>query len=240
LHVIISHEHEFIFVKTRKTAGTSIEVFLGRIAGEDAVVTPIEPTVEGHRPRNYRVPSSAVRALEWRVRHRLRPRPNAIAYFNHISAAGIRQYLGRRRWNRYFTFCFERNPWQKVLSRYYFAIGRGEFDGTLREFVLGGEHLESDFGLYSFDGKTVGVDFVGRYERLEDDLAHVLAHLGHDPSFVLTREKGNYRPRDATLQPTFDAEMSDRVEAVYAREIREFGFERPAHLIAGDERPTTS
>jgi hypothetical protein len=159
-------------------------------------------------------------------------RANRPAYFNHIPARSIRKQLGRRRWDSYFTFCFERNPWEKVVSRYYFARGRGEFDASFREFVLQPGHLESDFGLYSFDGETVGVDFVGRYERLEEDLGAVLSRLGLTHEIALTREKGNYRPRDATVEALFDDEMSRRVERFYEREIRAFGYTRPEQLAA--------
>jgi hypothetical protein len=39
--MIISHEHKFIFVKTRKTAGTSIEIALSKFCGPDDVICPI-------------------------------------------------------------------------------------------------------------------------------------------------------------------------------------------------------
>jgi hypothetical protein len=232
--VIISHEHRFIFVKTHKTAGTSIEVFLSKLAGHDAVVTPILPEVSGHEPRNFMRLDNPIRDAALRMKYRRlegdpRKRP---AYFNHIPAQSIRARVGRRRWDSYLTFCFERNPWEKVVSRYYFATGRGEFEGTLREFVFDGSLLESDFDLYSFDGSTVGVDFVGRYERLEDDVAEVLDRLGLSEELSLTREKGGYRPRDAQAETLFDDEMSRRVEEFYAREIRAFGYTRPERLTA--------
>jgi hypothetical protein len=231
--VIISHEHRFIFLKTRKTAGTSVEVLLERLAGDDAVVTPIWPEVAGHAPRNYMALDNPIRARVLKARQRrlagdAREHP---AYFNHIAARYIRKRLGRRRWNSYFTFCFERNPWDKVVSRYYFATGRGEFDGTFRDFVLGNQ-LESDFDHYSFDGQTVGVDFVGRYEQLEQDLQWVLDRLEITEPIQLSREKGNYRPAASRTDARFDPEMSEKVQRFYAREIRAFGYTPPAALIA--------
>ena len=47
--MIVSFQHEFIFVKTRKTAGTSIEMALTPFCGPDDIVTPIDPPDERSR-----------------------------------------------------------------------------------------------------------------------------------------------------------------------------------------------
>lgn len=231
--VIISHEHRFIFVKTRKTAGTSVEVFLERIAGDDAVVTPIWPEVAGHTARNYMTLDNPIRAQVLEARQRRltgdsRERP---AYFNHIAARNIRKRLGRRRWNSYYKFTIERNPWQKVVSAYFWRRGNGHDDGDFRTFVLQGD-FPVDFDKYSLDGKTVAVDFVGRHERLEDDLGAVVARVGLDVPVALTREKGTYRPSGEGPEALFDDEMSAVVEEAFAREIAAFGYTRPDRLTA--------
>ena len=41
--MIISHKHKFIFVKTRKTAGTSIEIGLSKFCGPEDIITPLAP-----------------------------------------------------------------------------------------------------------------------------------------------------------------------------------------------------
>src|SRR5207245_10127827 len=51
--MIISNKYKFIFIKTTKTAGTSIEVFLSKQCGPMDILTPIAPPIEGHQPRNY-------------------------------------------------------------------------------------------------------------------------------------------------------------------------------------------
>lgn len=53
--MIISHQHRFIFVKTLKTAGTSIEVFLSGLCGRDDVVTPFTSRNRGMRHATFEV-----------------------------------------------------------------------------------------------------------------------------------------------------------------------------------------
>ena len=57
--MIISHKYKFIFLKTTKTAGTSVEISLSRFCGDDDIITPIDFADEairqlfGKKPQNY-------------------------------------------------------------------------------------------------------------------------------------------------------------------------------------------
>ena len=44
--MIASHRHRFVFVKTRKPAGTSLEIALSRHCGPEDVITPISAADE--------------------------------------------------------------------------------------------------------------------------------------------------------------------------------------------------
>ena len=64
--MIISHAHKFIFLKTNKTAGTSIEIALSKFCGPSDIITPISPEDEEMRRKlgylgsqNYVLPISS-------------------------------------------------------------------------------------------------------------------------------------------------------------------------------------
>ena len=40
--MIVSHSRKFIFLKTRKTAGTSLEIALSKYCGPEDVLAPID------------------------------------------------------------------------------------------------------------------------------------------------------------------------------------------------------
>jgi hypothetical protein len=68
--------------------------------------------------------------------------------------------------------------------------------------------------------RQVGVDFVGRYERLEEDFAEVAERLGQPASLRhmnRSRAPGDYRP-------VYSARMRSVVESVYAADIKAFGY----------------
>ena len=121
--MIISHRHKFIFLKTNKTAGTSVEIALSKFCGPDDIITPISPEDEEMRaqlgylgPQNYVLPISsygvyaAVRMLIKREKQQ---------FYNHITAKEVKAYVGDQVWNSYYKFCIERNPWDRCTSLYY-------------------------------------------------------------------------------------------------------------------------
>ena len=200
--MVISHKYRFIFVKTIKTAGTSIEVYLSPHCGAQDVLTPIQPPVDGHEPRNFG------------------------RFYNHFSAWGIRESVPPGVWGDYFKFCVERNPWDKTVSD--FCMQRHRSGGALRF----GDYLDRarfcrSWELYTDDDGSVLVDRVLRWERLDEELGDAFSRLGVPWGGSLdVRAKSGYRSDDGRgYRDWYTEEQRDLVARAFADEIRTFGYE---------------
>lgn len=229
--MILSHERRFVFIKTAKTAGTSVEAYLSRHCGPDDVVTPVDPPVEGHEPRNHRsfwnpLPEMAdalrdgpraVLAAPWRAARRLR-------FHNHIAARVARLRVPRRVREEYFWFCVERNPWDKTLSHYHMVRDRG--GGTLDfDAYLASGSLCFNSPLYTDREGRVIVDRVIRYERLEAGLGEVFERLGIPWEGSLgVRAKSGHRTDRRPYREVYTPRQRRIVEEAFAAEIELHGY----------------
>ena len=176
--MIISHEHKFIFLKTKKTAGTSIEAALCKVCSEADVITPFRVEDEkarlGRGPQNYRIdhPLKPKRPL-WR---KLLGRPErywhpSVGFYEHMPAWRVRDYVGEDVWRSYFKFAFDRNPWDRQVSWYFYKTKSKARRPTFMDFMTNRRHAYvENYQLYTIDD-ALAVDFLGRYEQLGDDLA---------------------------------------------------------------------
>jgi len=223
--VIISHERRFIFLKTRKTAGSSIESLLRDHLGPDDTIC----SLQGYRndtgrwnplPEIRRAPSGPELRLtlnQWRKGKR---------YYPHMPAWRVRERAGRDVWDSYFTFCFERDPWDKLVSFYWWRTHHLDDPPDFDTFVRTTPGL-SAWDQYTIDGQ-IAVDFVGRYEHLEEDLALVLDRVGIDAPVQLERLKAGVRREEPHFSPALDAYVAD----LFRHEIEQFGYRNRA-LPAG-------
>jgi hypothetical protein len=199
--MILSHKHKFIFIKTVKTASTSVEVFLSPKCGPDDIVTPIVPPVEGHCPRNDK------------------------EFHNHMPATLIRERVPAEVWNSYFKFCVERNPWDKVLSHYHMQVARTAGNLSLDQYLAKGK-FPINYPRYTDAGANIIVDRILRYENLNVDLADVFGQLNVQFDGALAvRAKSDYRTDRTPYQQVFNDAQRRIVEQAFAREIELHGYQ---------------
>ncbi len=227
--MIISHQHKFIFIKTEKTAGTSLEIALSSICGEQDIITPISAKDEQVRhelayrtAQNYFIPYTQYTRLDWM---KLLLKRQRLKFYNHIAASEIQQYIAPDIWDTYYTFCFERNPWDKVISWYYWAGGADKYP-SIRDFILSGRAGEvRGFDLYSKGGIPM-VDKVYKLEEMDAALADITTQLQLSKPLVLPtyRAKSDSRKDKRHYREILTKEEAHLIAQVFAREIQYFDY----------------
>jgi hypothetical protein len=228
--MIVSHKHRFIFLKTMKTASSSIEIALSTQCGPDDIITPAREDLgeqRAIREQNYRLSHPLVPARPlWR---RLMRRPEryyhpTVGYYEHMPAWRVKAYVGDDIWRRYYKFAFVRNPWDRQLSFYYYKTRneqpRRSFESFMRSkrraFVESRE-------IYTVDG-AIAVDFLGHYETLEAHFKKALSDIGLDPVLALPAANASEKPKHRPYRDAYNERTQTLVADWYAQEIAEQGY----------------
>jgi hypothetical protein len=205
--MIVSHKYKFIFIKTLKTAGTSIEVDLNKVLGNNDIATPIYPAVGGHKAQNYVVKNKFFKTTKCR---------------NHMTAREVRKVVGNEIWDDYFKFCVEREPVDKVLSHYSMLVkspyNKKKFKDLSFDDYMNRRKFPIDAPKYTDNNGLLIVDKILKYEDLNKELMPVASHLGFN--FELsTKAKSGFR-----LDLQISKEHSEIIYEAFASSNRFTGY----------------
>ena len=227
--MIISHKHKFIFIKTQKTAGTSFEIMLSQICGQDDIICPIAPKDEIVRKRlnfrtsqHYHIPFKyySIRDLAKFIYHRKR-----LVYFNHMSASLIKKSIDHHIWNSYYTFAFERNPYDKMVSWYYFCGGDHKYGNVTNFLTSDLARAIKGYDLYTECDEII-VNKVYKYEEMENAIQDFSNRIGLSGKLSLPYHRANAEYRSCKSDYTLKLSKSDRewVESQFSKELTLFNY----------------
>jgi hypothetical protein len=213
--MIVSHRHRFIFVKTRKTASTSIEAFIRPNLSSCDIWTPLSnPEVPGNRYYSL-WPFDIAAARSAFVRRKLgKSSPFYFRYLHdHANLGDLYKGYGSRRFSQYFKFCFDRNPWDFAVSLYHHTAkkrGGGKYD--FDEFIYT-YPIPRNWDQYTIRGE-VAVDVVFRYEDLDRQIANVVKKFSLFAG-ELPRHKSGWRPTTDYRQ-YYSARTRDQIASQFS------------------------
>ena len=129
----------------------------------------------------------------------------------------------------FFKFSFVRNPWDRVVSAYEYLKGRGIINVSFKDFILSGieytdvkwHYAITQFDIIGDGDSTLLVDFVGRFEILQEDFNRVCKIIGIKP--VKLPYKNNSTHSHYSVY--YDDTLKEVVDKLYYKDIKIFGYE---------------
>ena len=211
--MIISHKHKYIFFKTRKTAGTSLQIALSEFCGDDDIITGSHKFYGEETEKHF----SGINMDKFWTDH------------PHPTLKETKMFLGEDIWNSYFKFAFVRNPYEIAVSRYYWER-RGKLkidDCSIDNFRMWvkNELVNKSFDLmypYIVDNGLIDLDFIGRYETLQDDVDY-LSKIINLPEIKLGQNKSGYRDK-LHYSKHYDEESKNMVSNFFEKDLNMFNY----------------
>lgn len=195
--MLVSHEYRFIYIKTVKTAGTSVEAALEPFCATGIV------GARGDRARGaqwfHHMPARRIRAQL----------PRAV-WRGYLKVCNI-----RNPWDKVVSWFHFREPGFREAPQ-------AEAVPAFRAFVAGTDRLGQDFGKYTLGGRAA-MDRYLRHGCLAADFAALCAELGITPAPALPRLKAGHRS-GAQWAGYYDAASRAAVARAFAPDIAAFDW----------------
>tara|TARA_Y100000592_G_scaffold18799_1_gene28762 strand:- start:17048 stop:17638 length:591 start_codon:yes stop_codon:yes gene_type:complete len=168
---------------------------------------------------------------------------NTSAIIHPILRTGAIEKIKDQSLDDYFKCAFVRNPWDRFVSLYFYFYNMKpdhfayqydqpcveriqpyktfeDFCMNFEEFNHGKFHFFSQ-SLWTHSNKVCFVDFIGRYENLQNDLGKLESMLSLDVSKLPHKNKSNHLP----YQKYYNSKTIDIVGNLYKEDIENFNYD---------------
>mgnify|MGYP003653268979 CR=1 FL=1 len=210
--MIVSHSKKFTFLKTRKTAGSSIQVALS------TECDPLQDIITGSNIKDEKLDES--HSAGWNMDKFFTNHP-------HPPVEQVKNYLNDK-WENYFKFAFVRNPFDIAVSRYHWDVkGKGNqltSKEGFKEWVktYNKTSWQDEQWRYIFIEGENELDFIGRYENLTQDYNLICDKIGIPPP-ELGFQKSGFRDK-THYSEYYDEESIEIVKQYFKKDLELFGY----------------
>ena len=214
--MLLSIKYNFLFVHIAKTGGTSVRAALNPLRWRDP----------------YYVPIFLCSKLSKLTGHRI-----GVKFPRHAKVIAAKEMLPRELFDHLFKFAFVRNPWDLQISSYHhirrerphLLAGINDFEQFLRwkldparpyqYHIDTSIELQSDY-LVDLNGKII-VDFIGKYEQLQEDFDEVCRRIGITSKTLPHKRKATDR---GDYRQYYNDDTARLVADYFRRDIENFSY----------------
>ena len=216
---LVSHRAQFIFLRTHKTASTSVEAALEPLCLPDGA-----PVGVHHRDM-----SVTVEGIIGARGGAYSDRP----WVAHMSARRVRRMVGIRTWRRYKRIAVVRNPYDRLVSMFWWrlpevereALASAPFPAVRTAFA---QWLRTAKASKNTSKLCIGprycLSHVLHFERLDAEVSALFSLLGEAPQ-TLPRYKSGARSREEPFAAYYDRAEQRLVERQCGFELAFFGYD---------------
>ncbi|HLV40541.1 sulfotransferase family 2 domain-containing protein [Xanthomarina sp.] len=206
---MISHKHKFIFIHIPKCAGSSIRDFYFDT-----------PKLDWRQP-NYEL------LYGWCPERRI--------HLQHATPKELIEtnLIQKDVWDEYFKFAFVRNPWGRAYSDYKWIMLDSKVKDSFKNFIqkkgafekllndksvkeYRGDHLRPQ--IEYFGDKDYPLDFIGRFENLQEDINKINDILNIAHSFNV-HSKNNTKNKLSHYSKFYTDSNKKIIDNVYLEDI---------------------
>lgn len=247
--MILSKLHNFIFIKGSKVAGTSVEIALSAICGDDDIITPFVAIDEqarinaGGRPaqnysRNKEIESEFIRQVREASEDNIADidRPGG-RFTNHMTFNAVEKRVGDV--SNYFVFGVDRNPYAKVISRANMKSSFNQYRTGGKEMVAKEDKLEKHIdwvlsrGAHRVMNLPRYLDRQGnlraqvlRYENLAEEFAALVERQGWQNVPPLPHVKKGIMSNERDYREVLSPAQIEQINTLFDDEFRAYGYEK--------------
>jgi len=211
--VLVSHIYKFIYFKNHKVAGSSVESFFGQYC-----IDPLKK--ESYNFQDVQDEQISEYGI---IGNRLNGK--VTIWNNHKGAEEIKRDLGSETFNNYFKFCVVRNPYDLVVSSFFWKQHISGLKCDFKTYCRNYKILNGNTSVMFIDNTPICQYYI-RYENLKDDIITVLKMLDirdYDIS-QLPKHKSGINPKDKPFKEYYDKETKEIVKTIFKKEIDLFNY----------------
>lgn len=144
--------------------------------------------------------------------------------------------MSHKKWNDYYKFTFLRNPYTKIVSAYKYLVENSfiPFEEFIDNKDLYNNYVYTHAFISQFEHimneeKKINLDYVGKFENLNNDLVEVLFKIGFDKIKHANIIKKNIKINkggDSNYHELYDQNILNKINIIFNLDFKNFFYDQ--------------